>query len=104
LREVLMSLYRFKRESVDPVWSADLLWRKMDGSAGFWAYLCAAAEHELRDLREFAKIMPDLPGVALRFKDLARGEIPDDAVAKLDRLDEGLGVMMREVLPHCLGA
>ena len=103
LRDVLVSLYRFKRKSVDPDSASDHLWRSLDGMAGFYAFLCRSAEGMLADLAGFATMMPDLPGVRLRFEDLAQGEIPAAAVAQLDRLDEGLGVMMRELLPGCVG-
>ncbi len=103
LREVLVSLYRFKRKSVDPVSSADRLWRHLNGPDGFLAFLCTYAEGELTDLRDFTQLMPQLPGVLLRFEDLIAGVIPPASRTALDHLDEDLGEMMAAILPDCLG-
>lgn len=103
LRDVLASLYRFKRKSVDPVSPQDRLWRKIEGADGFLAFLCHYAEGEIADLRQFAELMPTLPWVRLRFEDLSNASIPEAERNALDLLDENLGIMMEAILPVCLG-
>jgi hypothetical protein len=103
LRDVLVSLFQFKRKSVDPQAPAEHVWLGMEGREAFLAFLCASAARELVDLREFAAMMPRLPGVKLRFEDLTAGIIPAPQLAALEAIEEGLGVMIAETLPRCLG-
>ena len=103
LRNVLVSLFRFKLKSVDPQAPSDRVWRRMAEADGFLGFLCAAASTEIDDIRNFAELMPRLPGVLLRFEDLVQGIIPAAQRDALDLLDDGLGMMMEAVLPEHLG-
>ena len=103
LRDVVASLFHFKRKSVDPQAPSDHLWRRLEGGDGFLGFLCAYGETELADIAKFATMMPALPGVSLRFEELAQGRIPEQQREELDQLDYGLGLMIAECLPACLG-
>jgi hypothetical protein len=84
LREVLVSLYHFKRTRVAPVSPADSAWRCLDPQASFVAFLCEFARTDIAHIGRAAEIILNRAEPVLRYEDALRGIIPSD-------LPEGLG-------------
>jgi hypothetical protein len=83
LRDVVLSLFRFKRSVVAPVSAADLLWRSLPEREGFLAFLCYAADRDIDYIARVAKAILACPDTVIRYEDVASGPVSDDAVSRL---------------------
>ena len=91
LRDVLVSLYHFKRTKVAPFSPADALWRGLDPQPGFAAFLLHFAERDIAHISRMAEIILARPEPVLRFEDLLHGNVPPGLPI------EGLGQALRDV-------
>lgn len=57
LRDVLTSLFRFKRDKVRPLDASEAIWREAEASQQFLSFLCYARVDDLTYLREIAEVM-----------------------------------------------
>lgn len=99
LRDVLVSLWTFKRSKVKPSDHADLLWRKFDGESGFLAFLVYYVDRDIVHLRSTAQAISARSGPILRFEDLCFGSLPASATKGLDAIEPGLGSAFANLLP-----
>jgi len=82
LRDVLVSLYHFKRDRVAPTSLADSVWRSLSGAAGFTAFLAFYAERDIAHITSCATVILARPEPVLRYED-ARAGTPHEAVSAL---------------------
>ena len=75
LRDVLVSLYHFKRSKVAPVSPADTAWRKLGLSSGFIAFLCYFAEKDILLIKRTAEIILERSESIIRFEDAINGQV-----------------------------
>jgi len=86
LRNVLVSLYRFKLNKVLPIDDGDRYWRKLSDDMRFVAFLIYFNDKDIRNIREMAKTFSnDRDGILLRYEDMLKGELTEDIAGKLDR-------------------
>lgn len=76
LREVLISLYRFKRHKVAPTSPADKIWRGMDEKAGFLAFLCHFEARDIAFISSMASTVIARQEPTLRYEHITLGELP----------------------------
>lgn len=102
LRDVLVSLYRFKLEKVRPLDELDKFWRSIPGtSERFLAFLIYSHSRDIQAIRNIANTMlRDNRGILLRYEELCTGQISLEAKQKLnqikDDLDKQLGQAFRD--------
>lgn len=89
LRDVLVSLYRFKRSKVAPTSPADSHWRSLDPQCGFIAFLNRFETLDIALIFRSANTIIERSEPILRYENIIHGELP----AGLDNfpgLDEAL--------------
>jgi len=94
LREVLISLYYFKKTRVNPVSPADTAWRTLPPAAGFVAFLCRFEALDIAHIARMAEVILTRPEPVLRYEDAVRGIVPPGLP---DALHAGLGAALQEV-------
>jgi hypothetical protein len=83
LREVLVSLFRFKKARVAPVCEEDAAWRTLDDETGFLQFLNFNMTHDIPFLAQMAAVILIRSEPVLRFEDALRGQVPADIAALL---------------------
>lgn len=101
LRDVVLSLYRFKLNKVEPKDTEDCLWRDLSSEKSLEGFIFYEHDKGLRHIRSIAKFMlQDRDGILLRYEDLCRGVIPQDASAKINRLSPHLAAHLPRALKN----
>lgn len=103
LRDVLASLWNFKRTKVKPLSAADELWRRLDGPAGFLGFLIHFAERDVASILAGARGIAEGSGLTLKFEDLVASALPNAARDGLELIETGLGGAFIDMLPKVLG-
>lgn len=99
LRDVLLSLYRFKLNKVEPKDTEDRLWRGLPSEKKLEGFIFYEHDKGLRHIHSIASfLLQDRDGILLRYEDLCRGVIPEDASAKLSSFSPELA----SKLPYAL--
>ena len=76
LRNVIVSLYRFKRAKVQPIDAPDLYWRKLPESSAFDGFITVLSNRDMAFIADMARlIVQDTEAVTLRYEDLIQGRI-----------------------------
>lgn len=88
LRDVIISLFRFKLERVEPTDALDGAWRAIDGQEQLCAFLFHYAERDIAHIREMAHLIADRP--ALAFEDMISANIPEELRDQFDAIRPGL--------------
>lgn len=91
LRDVTVSMYRFKRDRVAPSAEAgDRLWRALDGQSALAAFLGWAAQRDFALVKRVAEAtLEDRDAIVVRYEDLRRGHLSEEAAARLDAKSSG---------------
>ena len=87
LRQVLVSLYRFKRQVVRPISPADTVWRALGEVEGLLGFLGCFADRDVALVARTASCILSRREPRLRFEDLT-GAPPDLLRAQLTRWDD----------------
>ena len=103
LRDVLVSLYRFKKERVASISPTDDLWRSLEGDTAFPAFLIEHANRDIRFMRDVVMAIVNRCEAPLRFEELRRCELPERSHAYLEAIETGLGDAFRLQSPKSLG-
>lgn len=88
LREVVVSLYRFKMARVDPVNFIDASWREHREPERLIGFMYYYADKDLKHIGEMARLISQRP--ALRFEDVISGKLDRDAVELLEAISPRL--------------
>lgn len=78
LREVLISLYHFKKDRVAPVSPADTAWRGLPLEASFISFLCCFESRDIRHITEIAKTILAREEIVLHYAQAINGVVPPD--------------------------
>jgi hypothetical protein len=70
LRNVLVSLFRFKRRVVRPTSSADTVWRALPEPQSFLAFLAFAANRDIANIEKIATAIAKRPEPRVHFEDM----------------------------------
>ncbi|WP_144240859.1 hypothetical protein [Dyella japonica] len=103
LRDVLISLYRFKLSTVDPLDVEDRLWRALPESGRFLGFLLHFADRDVKHVQEVARAIAADVGVRLKFEELLTGQLTEDTSAALAAIDGELATAFSTKLPLVLG-
>jgi hypothetical protein len=103
LRDALVSLWRFKIDTVGATSPTDEVWRAVQGPDQFLAFLSFYAERDVRHLIDCAHAICIQPDPKLRFEDLSAGLLTDRAARDLDALVPGLAPRFAEGLADSVG-
>lgn len=76
LRDVLVSLYHFKRDRVASTGPGDTLWRALPPGEGFAAFLCHYADRDIAHIRSMAATLLARPAPLLHYDELRHGNLP----------------------------
>lgn len=99
LREVVPSLYRFKRTRVAPCDVGDAFWRGLDEPERTAAFLMYHHERDMEHIRTMARmILADKEALVLRYEDLCRGILTPQVAARLDGFLPGLAARLSDAL------
>lgn len=91
LRDVLVSMYRFKQNKVLSKGGLDDSWRAVSDNARFISFLNYFADKDLCHIRLVAEMMTkEIPGVSLSYEDMCSGKLSEDAQIKLEKFKPGL--------------
>lgn len=96
LRNVIVSLYRFKLAAVDPVSDLDKAWRLLPEPQRMAAFLLYYADRDIAHLRSVALQVANQP--ALTFEDISEGKVADEVAVTLDEIRPGLSTAFAEGL------
>ena len=96
LRNVVVSLYRFKLAAVDPVSDLDKAWRLLPEPQRLAAFLLYCADRDIAHLRSVALQVANQP--ALTFEDISEGKVADEVAVTLDEVRPGLSTAFAEGL------
>ncbi len=96
LRNVIISLYRFKLAAVDPVSDLDKAWRLLPEPQRIAAFLFHHADRDIANLRSVALQVANQP--ALTFEEISEGKIADEVAVTLDAVRPGLATAFAEGL------
>lgn len=88
LRDVVISLYRFKLDRVAPTDELDHAWRSLDEPTRLCAFLFHYARSDFADIRNMAKLVASEP--ALAYEDLMAARIPAGMTSVFDAISPGL--------------
>lgn len=92
LRDVLISLYQFKLNVVEPLDVLDHSWRRISEPNRFIAFMFHFAEKDLKHILKLAQNFSTEP--QLRYEDLFVGHIPRPIKRILDRFERGLSLKL----------
>lgn len=99
LREVLVSLYRFKQNKVAPTDYGDKFWRNVDKSNRISAFLLYYHEKDLEHIRVIARSMlDDKQSILLRYEEMLDGIISPKAAEYLNSFYPDLSQKLSEAL------
>jgi len=99
LRDVLVSLYRFKYRKVTPFGDFDLHWRAMSESSRFIAFLITYAQHEIAHIKAIAEMMLcDDQSINLTYEDMCVGHFNENIKGKLDAVQHGFADKLAAML------
>lgn len=102
LRDVLVSMFRFKLRKVAARDRADELWRKAPTESRFLAFLEYFDGTDVELVRRMAIFMADRPpGSLLRFEDLHAGRVDAAAADVLDGVRPGLATAFADSILSC---
>jgi hypothetical protein len=96
LRNVIISLYRFKLAAVDPVSDLDKAWRLLPEPQRIAAFLFHHADRDIANVRSVALQVANQP--ALTFEEISEGKIADEVAVTLDAIRPGLSTAFAEGL------
>lgn len=86
LRDVLASYLRFKVRRVAATSAADRFWRGLDEKQQLAGFIARFGDTDLVELLDIAKLMcADRAGIVVRYEELTRGVISDEAQRGLSR-------------------
>lgn len=104
LRDVLVSLYRFKLNRVDPLDAKDRLWRTLPEESRFQGFLLQYAESDIAHLTAVASSMAGTTGALIRLENLLSGNLSDETKEALNVVGVGFMESFDRELPSVLGA
>ncbi len=78
LREILVSLYHFKKNRVAPVSAADAAWRDLPPEEGFIAFLCYFENRDIGHIAAIATTILDRPEPILHYTQAINGIVPSE--------------------------
>ncbi len=76
LREILVSLYHFKKDRVAPVSPSDAAWRELPPEASFIAFLCYFENRDIGHIAAIAATILDRPEPVLHYTHAINGIVP----------------------------
>ena len=104
LRDVLMSLYHFKLNTVLPLDTADRMWRKLEGRARLHAFLVYYHDKDLQHIRLIAEMIAnDNNPMLLRYEELCQGVVSSAVTEKLEQLNPGMARQFLDALKNQYG-
>lgn len=90
LRDVLVSLYRFKYKKVKPFGDFDLHWRSFSEQSRFIGFLLTYAQFEIDHIKQIAEMMlNDSLSINLSYEDMCTGVFDEVNRAKLEQIRNG---------------
>lgn len=104
LRDVIVSLFHFKLRTVAPADAADVIWRKASTAHdAFLGFLSYHLDKDIPYVLASARVIAEVEGIKLRFEDLAAGELSEENLQALDRIEPALGQEFQGALAASLG-
>lgn len=94
LREVLVSLYHFKKNRVEPVSPGDVVWRTLPLEAGFIAFLSYFETLDIAHIMRMTEIILARPEPMLQYEQMVQGIVPPEA--NLSGLGESLSATFNQ--------
>lgn len=104
LRDVLTSLYRYKLTKVVATNASDRYWRSLEEPARLPAFLLHFEEEFQHQIRMANVILADSDGIVLRYEDMCNGIVTPQAVPRLDTINPGFSVRLRDALAAKFGS
>lgn len=99
LRDVLVSLYRFKYKKVKPCDEVDAYWREMSEQTRFIAFLMSYAHDDIAHIKAIALMMlEDQESIPVKYEEMCGDCFPEEVKAKLDRLKPGFAQQLAAAL------
>lgn len=90
LRDVLVSLYRFKYKKVKPCDEVDGYWREMSEQTRFIAFLMTYSACDIAHIKEIALMMlSDDESIPVKYEEMCSDSFSEEVKAKLNRLKPG---------------
>lgn len=90
LRDVLVSLYRFKYKKVKPCGEVDGYWREMSEQSRFIAFLITYSTCDIAHIKEIALMMlSDEESIPVKYEEMCSDSFSEEVKAKLDGLKPG---------------
>lgn len=99
LRDVLVSLYRFKYKKVKPFGDYDLHWRSFSESSRFLGFLLTYAQYEIGHIKLIAEMMlADSKSINLSYEDMCAGVFNEENTFKLNEIRDGFSTDLSSAL------
>jgi len=99
LRDVLVSLYRFKYKKVKPFGDFDLHWRSLSEQSRFIGFLITYANYEIDHIKKIAEMMlDDSMSINLSYEDMCTGFFDEENSFKLDNIRDGFSTDLSSAL------
>lgn len=90
LREVLVSLYRFKLNKVKSLGGGDDFWRTLGDENRFLAFLIFYAERDIAHIKKVAEtIISDKDSLCISYEDMCAGSLSSDIRSELEKIQIG---------------
>ena len=97
LRDVLVSLYRFKYSKVKPLSGRDLYWREMSEQSRFIAFLIAYSDCDIAHIKAIAVMMlNDNASIPVKYEEMCEDSFSDEVKARLDEIKPGFAQALSE--------
>lgn len=103
LRNVLVSLYQFKLDSVDPLDAEDRLWRALPEGSRFQGFLLQYAGRDIAHLKAVAGSMAKNAKALIRFENLLSGNLSDETMEALSAVSAEFAESFTRELSAVLG-
>lgn len=104
LRDVVLSLYRFFLEKVEPMDPEDWRWRGLPSKKKLEGFISYVHDKDLKHVRSIARhLLQDREAILLRYEDLCRGVIPRDASDKIKCMAPHLATDLPRALKNTHG-
>lgn len=97
LRDVLVSLYRFKYKKVKPISAKDRYWREMSEQSRFIAFLMAYSECDIAHIKAIATMMlMDTASIPIRYEQMCENSIDDAVKTRLNAVKTGFAEVLSD--------
>ncbi|KVZ88170.1 sulfotransferase domain-containing protein [Burkholderia ubonensis] len=104
LRNVLVSLFRFKTTKVAPNGTLDEYWRSLNGAEQIIGFLLYYADRDIAHIRTMAEMMAaDRDSIMLQYEALSTGTLTADAATRLNERHPGSAERLCESLKNQCG-